>query len=174
MTKFFYAFLICLAFLMSPPSEAKKRRKKIRKWSVSASNGYTFYRRAKTSFSEADSLDVQMNPFFSYIEMARNFGRYETGLRLQFTKAAFVSPFVKLNFIKNRRKNDFVPFVIFGISPAALTGVYIKAGINLFFKRYLSLSPFVGSYVWFRIRATSDYGKYNWYAHGGLSTSFHF
>ena len=168
---------------MVPPSEAKKRRRKTKRWSVSVSNGYTFHQRAENSSSKTDknsslktdSLDGKMDPFFSYLEIARNFGHYETGLRLQLSKAAFVSPFVKVNIIKNHRKNDFVPFVVFGISPAILAGFYTKIGINLFFfRRYISLSPFVGGYFWFRTRHGSDYGKYNWYAHGGLSSSFHF
>ena len=160
---------------MAPPSEAKKRRRKTKRWSVSASNGYTFYQRAKNSESKTDNLDGQMDPFFSYLEVARNFGHYETGLRLQLSKAAFVSPFVKVNIIKNYRKNDFVPFVVFGISPAILAGFYTKIGINLFFfRRYVSLSPFVGGYFWFRTRHASGYGKYHWYVHGGVSTAFHF
>ena len=149
MAKTFSFFLIYLAFLVSPPSEAKKRRRKIRKWSVSTTNGYTFHQRKKDAGS-VSTFGGQMDAFFSSFEMTRNFGHYEVGLRLQQSQAVFASPFVKFNFIKNRRRNDFVPFMILGVSPSALLGVYARVGLNLFFYRYFSLSPFVGSYVWFK------------------------
>lgn len=179
MGKSFYFILVCFCFLISPPSEAKKRRKKVRKWNVSTSNGYTFWQYKKISSSTSSSgiakrFDGQMNKFFSSIEVARNFGHYEFGGRLQLDGEAFVSPFVKLNFIKNKRRNDFVPFVILGVSPSLLTGFYARAGINLFFKRYFAFSPFVGGYFWVRTGAGSKHGNYNLHANGGFSASLYF
>ena len=179
-------FLLSLAFLFSLPAEAKKRkrRKKLRKWSISVSNGYTFYQKEKNIFSGAlqvpapdpSSFDGQMDTFFSSLEIARNFGYYEIGGRLQYSKNSFFSPFVKWNFIKNKRRNDFVPFLILGVSPSALMGFYGRAGLNLFFNRYFAFSPFVGWFFWFKAKRNLSYKpkKHNFYFNGGVSVSLYF
>lgn len=182
-------FLLGLAFLLSSlPVEAKKRRKRRRKaprkWSVSVSSGYTFYQKDKKSIeitgqgnaTDSSSFDGQMSTFFSSLELARNFGYYEIGGRLQFSKETFFSPFVKWNFIKNKRRKTFIPFLILGVSPASLMGVYGRAGLNLFFNRYFAFSPFVGGFFWFKARRDLPYKakKYNFYFNGGASLNLYF
>lgn len=170
-------FLITPVLLLSFSADAKKRkRRKLRKWSIVASNGYTFHQRT-SSMSGSEKLiayDGQMKSYFSALEVARNFGRYEVGSRLQFYEEAFVSPFVKVNFIKNYKRKSFVPFMILGVSPSSLAGVYARLGLSLFFKRYFSFSPFLGTYFWFNIRKLSNYRDYNFHLYGGLSLAIHF
>lgn len=174
--KFFCFLLITPILLFSFSADAKKRkRRKLRKWSVAASNGYTFHQR-RPSMSGDEKLiayDGQMKSYFSSLEVARNYGRYEVGSRLQFYEEAFVSPFVKLNFIKNYKRNALVPFLILGISPSSLAGAYVRLGLNMFFKRYFSLSPFLGTYFWFNARKLSDYQKHNFHLNVGISLTVH-
>ena len=172
--------LICLllitpVLLLSFSADAKeKKRRKLRKWSVAASNGYTFHqKRSSMSEGELIAYDGQMKSYFSALEVARNFGRYEVGSRIQFYEEAFVSPFIKVNFIKNYKRKSFVPFMILGVSPSSLAGIYARLGLSLFFKRYFSFSPFLGAYAWFNLREVPNYRKYNFHLHGGLSLAIH-
>ena len=155
--------------------QKKRKRRKLRKWSIAASNGYTFHQRT-ASMSGSEKLiayDGQMKSYFSALEVARNYGRYEVGSRIQFYEEAFASPFVKVNFIKNYKRNAFVPFLTVGISPSSLAGVYARLGLNMFFKRYYSFSPFVGTYFWINTRKLSNYQKYNFHLNGGISLAIH-
>lgn len=177
MNKKFLCFLLIIPVLLfSFSADAKRRkRKKLRKWSVAASNGYTFHQRSSSMLGGKNltAYDGQMKSYFSSLEVARNYGRYEVGSRLQFYEEAFVSPFVKLNFIKNYKRNALVPFLILGISPSSLAGAYFRLGLNLFFKRYFSLSPFLGAYFWYNVRDLDDYQKYNFHLNGGISLTVH-
>ena len=169
---FLFAGLI-LATSLSAEARKRKRRSGLRKWSVSAVNGYTFFQTERPR-SKQQAYDGQMKSFFSSLEVARNFGRFEAGARLQFYEEAFVSPFIKLNFIKNTKRRAFIPFMITGLSLSSLTGVYARLGLSLFFKRYFAFSPFVGTYFWYNTRGLSDYSDYNLLINGGASLSLHF
>ena len=176
---FLFAGLLLAASLSADARKRKKRRSGLRKWSVTAVNGYSFLQteRPRESEKPPPAYDGQMKSYFSSLDLARNFGYFEAGARLQFYEEAFVSPFIKWNFIKNTRRRTFIPYMITGLSISSLGGVYARLGLSLFFKRYFALSPFVGTYFWYKMRGESKvlkpYSDYNWLFHGGMSLSIY-
>ena len=179
MKKLMGHFIMALALvsLFAPVSEAKKKSK-LRKWSLSFVNGTTVWELRKigaTIGSDALGTDGQMNASFAYLEFARNFGYYELGGKIQVFRQTFVSPFIKLNFVKNTRKSRFIPFVSLGVVPSHLFGGYGKFGINLFVNRYVALTPFVGAFGWYKIKASATkYEKHSVHANGGVALSLYF
>ena len=172
-------FIACLTvFLQAQTAQSKKRYKK-RKWSVSITNGYTFYDRHEKNSALNASTDLsghegQMNRFFSALEISRNFGYYEWGGKLQLFDYGFASPFLKINFRKNRRRAAWIPSLTLGVVPSFLFGGYARLALDLFPHPYWSLRPFVGIYSWKRIKIYEHYIKNNIHLNGGVSLTVHF
>ena len=179
----FIAFAsLCLLIPVSSEAEKKKRKRTFkRKWSLSVTNGYSFYRYKKGS-SQASTdwgyLDGQMHLFFSSLDVSRNFGYYEVGAKIQNSGSTFISPFFTWNLNKNHSKASFVTSLTLGIVPAHLMGSWLRLNFSWYLNRYLSLSPFVGAYTWILVKNSADnsikYEKYNIYSHAGLSIKLYY
>ena len=167
---------LALVFLMSFQALGAKRKK--RKWSMTVSNGYTFYSMNKID-REGESpehgigTEGQMNFFFSNLELRRNFGNYEVGGKIQLFHEAFISPFIKINFAKNISRTAVIPYLTLGVVPARLTGAYMRFGLDIAINRYFSLGPYVGGYAWHKIK-NSPYERFNVQFNGGLNTTLYF
>ena len=158
-------------------SGKRKKRKRTAKWSVSISNGYTFYSQKKSSVKGLEfwsHLDGQMNTYFSSLEVGRNFGSYEVGGRLQFLGPSFVSPYLKWNIVNKNSRNAFKPSLTFGVVPSHLMGGYVKFNLGLAVNSYFVLNPFVGFYAWYRLKDIMEYEKSNYHVNAGLSLSMYF
>ena len=172
LTALFAALLLIQGF---PAGAKRKARADGRKWSVSFTNGRTFHN-LKEKNSPAVSTDLsgydgQMNPFFSSLEISRNFGYYEIGGRLQVFDYAFVSPFVKINLRKNHLRARLIPSLIFGVVPSPLLGGYARAGLSWFINPYTSFRPFFGIYSWYRRNPHKHYIKFNLHLNFGLTVT---
>ena len=178
-------FLLCVLINLfySVESSAKKRRFFKRSLSISLVNGYTFYSSVKrvNVYGPKDagrliSGDSQMYPFFSSLELARNFGRYEIGVRIQNISTTFISPFFKLNFIKNYSKSLIIPSFTIGLVPSYLLGGWLRASLALSLGNYSSLEPFAGLYGWYKIKDQnmSEYEKTSLHFHAGLRINLYF
>ena len=156
----------------------RKARKDGRKWSVSFTNGRTFHNLKKKNSAAASTdisgYDGQMNPFFSSLEISRNFGYYEVGGKLQIFDYTFVSPFVKINLRKNHLRARIIPSLIFGVAPSPLWGGYARAGLSWFFNPYISFRPFFGIYSWYREKPHKHYVKFNLHLNFGLTVTLYF
>lgn len=176
---FFYSlFLLCLCALIPVESSAKRRRLyKKKKWSLSVTSGYTLYKKSKGSqrelFSWADE-EGQMHEFFSSLDISRNFGYYEIGAKIQNTGSAFVSPFFKWNINKNTAKASIIPSLTIGIVPAHTVGIWLRASLSLALNRYVSFTPFVGTYAWYKIKDDPKYEKGNFLINTGLSINLYY
>ena len=176
MKKNLILIVLSLVFLMSFEALGAKRKK--RKWSLTISNGYTFHSMNEKS-REGESpehgigTDGQMNYFFSNLELRRNFGRYEVGGKIQLFREALISPFIKINFTKNRSRTSIIPYLTLGFVPARLMGAYTRLGLDLAINRYFVLSPFVGCYAWHKIKISS-YERKNIHFNGGLNVTLYF
>ena len=170
--------LALLSFSFGFESSGKKRkRKKKAAWSVSVSNGYTFYSGKKSSIKSFDfwsDLDGQMNSYFSSLKIGRNFGSYEIGGRLQFIGPSFVSPYLKWNIINKNKKTVLKPSITLGIVPSHLMGGYIRFNLGLAVNSYFVFNPFVGIYGWYRLIDSTEYEQYNYHANSGLTLSVYF
>ena len=176
MKKIFLFFIfVSLCFLSPVESSAKKRRVFPRKWSLSLINGYSFYEH-KTSAENPLSLGVEgINRFFSSLEISRNFGYYEIGARIQHSDSLpFVSPFLKWNGNKNNSKAHIVPSLTWGIVPSHLMGSWLRLGLALSLNPYVSISPFMGVYTWYKIKDDPKYNKYNFYLNAGLRINLYY
>ena len=179
----FIALICCLAPL---ESSAKKRRVFKRKWSLSLTNGYSLFSlpnsKASSRFStEEGNIEGQMNPFFSSLDISRNMGYYEIGAKIQSSGPAFVSPFFKWNLIKNNSRAGLVPSLSFGIVPAHIFGFWFRLGFALSLNRYISLTPFIGSYGFYKIKDDENavqngaiYQKYNIHFNSGLRVNLYY
>ncbi len=193
--RFCFILFYTSVFLFSIQSFSKRSRP----WSVSVNNAYTFKRiKPESEFelpdeedSEADSLFAGIFPqtnnisdfdghsgtsrFFSNLEIAYNMRWYEIGVRVQFFKENFASPYVKFNAISNKKKNLVIPFFTLGFVPYKLAGVYGQLGCSFFLnKRYFAISPFVGGHLLYRLVQSPVYDKYSMYFHMGVKTSIYF
>lgn len=169
--------LISLCFLAPVESSAKKKRVFKRKWSLSFSNGYSFYQSKKPSASapmEWGNLDGQMHPFFSAVEISRNMGYYELGAKVQHLGPTFVSPFFKWNLNKNNSRASIIPSITLGVVPAHVMGVWLRVALGLSLNRYMSLSPFVGTYTWYKVKEDEKYEKYNLHLNAGLAINLYY
>ena len=181
--------LACLFFSFSLFAQAnpKKRRVFKRKLAVSVVSAYTFSAHPKKLTPDAFNSpallpqkplfgDSQIESIFSALEISRNFGSYEVGARIQNTFGSFVSPFFKWNAIKNYSHAQWIPSVAVGVSPSsALLGSWLRLSLGVSLNRYLSLEPFLGTYIYYKIR--DDYGpfeKWNSYFHAGLRVNLYY
>ena len=159
-------------------ADARKKSKKNRTWSLSITNGYTFYnlkdKNSPAASTDLSGYDGQMNTFFSSLEISRNFGYYEVGGKLQLFDYAFVSPFFKINFRRNHRRARIIPSLTLGVVPAPLWGGYARTSLSWFFNSRFSLRPFIGVYGWYRKNPHKHYIKYNLHIHTGITTSIYF
>ncbi len=168
--------LIFLAVGFSFESLGKRKRRKP-KWSVSVTNGYTFFSKRKNSveaFKFWSHLDGQMNTHFSSVEVGRNFGSYEVGGKVQLIGSTFVSPYFKWNIVNKNKRNVFKPSLTIGVVPSHLGGAYAKLSLGLAMNSYLVLNPFVGFYAWYRMKDYVEYEKFNYHANAGLTLSMYF
>ena len=180
---FFVLFSLC--FLAPVESEAKrKRRFSLRKWSLSFANGYTLGQIKKSTKSALPGekirsaywteMEGQMHPFFSSLEISRNFGYYEIGAKIQNLGSTFVSPFFKLNFNKNNSKASIIPSLTLGVVPSHLMGSWLRLSLGLSFNSYVSISPFIGAYAWYKINNDGKYEKYNFHFNTGLRINLYY
>ena len=173
--QFLFFILVSLCFLSPVESSVKKRRVFSRKWSLSLTNGYSF-RQHKKSVEILDLGDTEgINRFFSSLEISRNFGYYEVGARIQSSNhLPFVSPFLKWNGNKNNSRAHIVPSLTWGIVPSHLMGSWLRLGLGLSLNSYVSISPFMGVYAWYKIKDDPKYNKYNFYLNAGLRISLYY
>ena len=161
-----------------PASAEKKTRRGGRKWSLSFTNGRTFYnlneKNSPAASTDISGYDGQMNPLFSSLEISRNFGYYEVGGKLQIFDYTFVSPFIKINLRKNRLRARIIPSLIFGVVPSPLWGGYARAGLSWFFNPYMNFRPFFGIYSWYRGKPHKHYIKFNLHLNFGLTVTVYF
>ena len=177
-----FLLFVLISLFYSVESSAKKRRFFKRSLSISLVNGYTFYSSIKKNdaygLNDPGRLidgDNQMYSFFSSLELARNFGRYEIGARIQNIFIAFISPFFKFNFIKNYSKALIVPSLTIGLIPSDLMGGWLRGSLALSLGNYSSLEPFVGIYGWYKIKEDMPkYEKTNLHFHVGVRTNLYF
>lgn len=175
--KLSFIVLISVCLLKPIPSDAKRKRLFKRKWSVSVVNGYSFYQHKKNSQKSPEEwgdLDGQMNWFFSALEVSRNMGHYELGAKIQNLGPTFVSPFIKWNVTKNNSRSAIVPSLTLGVVPAKITGVWLRAGLGLSLNKYITVSPFAGTYIWYEVKDTAKYGKSDIHANVGLRLSLYY
>lgn len=160
---------------------AKKKKYSKRAMSVSLVNGYTFY----SSIQEVNVYDPkdarrlidgdgQMYSFFSALELARNFGRYELGARIQNISNTFVSPFVKWNLIKNYSRSPVIPSITLGAVPSELFGFWLRGSLALSMGHHSSLEPFAGFYGWLKLSDLPEYEKSGYHFHSGLRINLYF
>ena len=172
--------LLAVFIALCGPGFSAEARKKIknRTWSLSITNGYTFYnlkeKNSPDASTEPSGYDGQMNTVFSSLEISRNFGYYEVGGKLQLFDHTFISPFFKINFRRNHKRARFIPSLIFGIVPSPLWGGYARIGFSWFSNSRLSFRPFIGVYGWHRSKPNKHYIKYNIHMNTGLTISIYF
>ena len=173
-------------FESSEAARKRKRRKKaIRTWSVSVTSGYTLYQRfaekaRRPTNSKAagwggleDRPEGQMHKLFSSLDLARNFGSYELGGKVQLAGHAFVSPFFKWNMAKNRYRTAIVPSLTVGIVPSSLTGVWLRLNLGLAIGRRAMLHPFVGAYGWAKTSKEAVTEKWGVHFNTGMTMSMY-
>jgi len=173
----YYRWIIVIVLIGSFESLGKRKKKRSPKWSISISNGYTFYSPKKSSvegFKFWSHLDGQMNMHFSSLELGRNFGSYELGGRLQMVGPSFVSPYFKWNIVNKNNKITFKPSLVFGLVPSHLVGGYIRFQLGWRVNSYLVLNPFVGAYAWYKLIENIEYEQFNYHINGGLSVNLFF
>ena len=177
--KTFFFLMVC--FFYPIDSFAKKKRYSKRALSVSIVNGYSVSssNKGNNAYSPKDAGrlidgDGQMYPFFSALELARNFGRYEIGARIQNISNTFVSPFFKLNLIKNYSKSIVIPSFTLGFVPSQLLGGWLRGSLAFYLNHHSSLEPFVGFYGWYKIKDLPDYEKSGYHFHAGLRINLYF
>lgn len=188
MKRFSYIFIFSLFLLSNSLFAAKKSRS----WSISANNGYTFKalkdatidssqgtdsQPSLLSHLNTDSIDgfLDNDKFFSSLDISRNFKKYEVGMRIQFFKTSFVSPFLKINFIENKKMNSLIPFFKLGLVPDKLLGIYSQLGVSYFLhKKYLALTTYVGIYHWRKVLKSVIHDKNNTHFHFGMSYDLYF
>ena len=167
-------FLFISLFFIPLETEAKKKRKTFqRRWSFSIVNAYGFYnfpnkKGSQRKVFEWGDVDGPMHPFFSSLEISRNFGHYELGAKIQDSGSAFVSPFLKWNLNKNKGRNFFVPAVTFGLVPSHIMGAWLRLGTGFSFNSYVSFSPFIGMSAYYKLTEDPKYEKYNIHLNAGL------
>ena len=181
-----FLFLSLILLLLTPfsNSEARKKRKAYsRKWSMSIVSAYSFFELKKPSAQKPgvwdDSVDGQMQDFFSALELSRNFGYFEVGAKIQQSGPAFISPFLKWNLNKNNSRASIIPAFTMGFVPSRLMGSWLRASLGLSINRYMSLEPFVGVYAWYKIQDTGSllaakYENYNLHFHTGLRINLYY
>ena len=185
MKKYILLFIsLSLCFLVPIESSARKKRRRVykKKWSISLTNGYSFYQyEKKGDANDPMSIDTnwggqegQMYSFFSSLDISRNFGYYEVGAKIQNLGPTFVSPFVKINLTKNNSTAKIVPSVTLGVVPSFLAGVWLRAGLGLSLNRYISFTPFVGAYAWHKLKEDPKYEKLNLHVNTGLSINLYY
>ena len=176
--KYGIIFLVLFVFGFGFESLGKRKKKRSPKWSVSITNGYTFYSKKKKSSINAsefwDHLDGQMNTFFSSLDVGRNFGYYEIGGRIQFIGPTFISPYLRWNMISKNKKNILKPALTLGVVPSDLVGAYAKLSLGIAVNRYLVIHPFAGFYAWYKNKDNVEYERFNHHANGGLSLNLYF
>lgn len=169
--------LVSLCFLAPVESSARKKRYFKKKWSLSLTNGYTFYQVKKPS-SEGPmvwgNLEGQMHKFFSALELSRNMGYYEIGVKIQNLGPTFASPFVTWNMVKNNYRASIVPALTFGIVPSHIMGGWLRLSLGLKLNRYVSLAPFVGMYAWRKIIDDPKYEKNSLHVNTGLKINMYY
>ena len=177
----FFSFLILSLFPIN--SLAKKRRYSKRTLSISVVNAYTFYsvkQENSSAHPPGDPAriiegDGQMYLTFSALELARNFGRYEIGARIQNISTNFISPFFKFNFIKNYSKSIVVPSLTLGFVPSRLLGAWSRASLSIYLSHHSTLEPFIGVYSWYKLTDDlSNHIKSNTHFHAGLRINLFF
>jgi len=175
-------FLLLISLFYPIDSLAKKKKYSKRAFSLSLVNGYTFYPSRLSSahsfnLDDAGQLiygDGQMySPFFSSLELARNFGRYELGARIQNISEAFITPFLKWNFIKNHSKYPLIPSLTWGVVPSRLLGSWLRASLALRLSHQSSLEPFLGFYGWYNL-GLIGFEKSGYHFHAGLRINLYF
>ncbi|MBC6415975.1 MAG: hypothetical protein GDA46_06275 [Bdellovibrionales bacterium] len=176
---FLLALLVSFSSVKSHAKEKKNRYYK-RPLSISLVNAYTFYSSIKKTNvfgpKDAERLidgDGQMYPFFSALELARNFRRVELGIRIQNTLTTFISPFFKLNIVPNSSKPLIVPSLTIGFIPSYLMGGWMRASLALSLGHYSSLEPFIGAYAWYKIKDLAKYEKKGLHVHAGVKLNFY-
>ena len=189
--KKFSIFLLLICFFIPLESTAKKRRIFKRKLSISYVSGYTFHSQKKPGVGVTGDwgkiLDGQMDSFFSALEVARNFGRYELGAKIQNLGPAFVTPFVKWNWNKNSSRASIIPALTFGVVPSHAMGVWLRLSLGLSLNRYSAIEPFIGTYAWYKIKdipnpgnekikdiSNAKYEKYNFHFNTGLRINLYY
>ena len=175
-------FFLMTGLLYPVDSFAKKQRYSKRALSISLVNAYSFYPSNQDISvhkpGDARQLidgDGQMQPFFSALEIARNFGRYELGARIQNVSTTFISPFIKWNLIKNYSNSYVVPSFTLGVTPSQLLGAWLRGSLAFYLSHYSSLEPFVGIYGWYKLTDIAEYEKSNFlHLHVGLRINLYF
>jgi len=165
------SILISLCFLIPTESSARKRKRLSRSWSISTVNGYSFYQIKKPSAKDPTAwgnLDGQMHKYFSALEISRNMGYYEFGARIQNLGYNFVTPFMTWNMMKNNYKTPIVTSFSLGVTPSHIAGLWLRFNLALSINRYISLSPFIGAYVWYKTIDDPEYEKQNIHLNAGL------
>ena len=182
--------LLLLVFLfisVTFSAEANQKKRKVfkRRLSISFVSAYTLHSYPKKltpdpfqpgQIPQKPILgDSQIESVFSALEISRNFGFYEVGVRIQNTFSSFVSPFFKWNVIKNYSQSRIVPSLTVGVTPSSvLMGSWLRVGMGVSLNRYLSLEPFLGSYIYYKIAEHGLYEKWNSYFHAGLRFSLYY
>ena len=176
--KKFSFLLILFCFLLPLESSAKKRRVFKRKLSISFVSGYTFYEVKKGGVGEKGDwdfiVDGQMDEFFSALEIARNFGRYELGAKIQNLGPTFISPFLKWNLNRNDSRASIIPALTLGVVPSQVMGIWLRLSLGLSLNRYSTIEPFIGTYVWYKVKDNPKYEKYNLHLNAGLRINLYY
>ena len=183
--KRFFSFFALALFLLAPFESAeaarkrKRKRQAIRTWSVSVTSGYTFAQRIagkapRPTIAKSTDWNAvpegQMRKFFSSLDLARSFGFYELGGKIQLTGSAFVSPYFKWNMLKNKYRAPIVPSLTFGLVPSHLPGVYLRLSLGLALSRRAMIHPFAGVYGWMKTQeAVSE--KWGFHVNTGFTMS---
>ncbi|MCY4321561.1 MAG: hypothetical protein OXC37_04045 [Bdellovibrionaceae bacterium] len=175
---FFLIFVVLSPFNIAEAQTKKSRKVFLRKWSLSLVNGYSFYSLKKSNikkpFSLTDWEDGQTQEFFSALELARNFGLFEIGAKIQNTKQTFISPFLKLNSSKNYSNKNILGSLTFGFTPSILMGAWLRASLSLSVNKYLSLEPFMSIYAWHKIKEHPEYADQNLHLNTGLKINLYY
>ena len=178
-----FLFFLMISLFYPIDSFAKKKRYSKRAFSISLINAYTFHSSNNPSSNvygpkDAGQLiagDGQMYPVFSALELARNFGRFELGARIQNTFKTFVSPFLKWNLIKNYSRYPIIPSFTLGVVPSQLLGSWLRVSLAFKLSHHSSLEPFIGSYGWYKLSANlPEYEKSGYHFHTGLRINLYF
>ncbi len=185
--KILFSTFLILCFLIPVDSSARKRRVAKRKWSLSLANGYSFSKAKKDIHSSIPQQqrpllhpEGQMNDFFHSLEVSRNFGNYEIGAKIQHTGQNFISPFFTWNLSRNHSRSSIVPSITLGLVPSHLAGAWLRFSLGLSLNRYISFSPFVGLYSWYKLKNPPAmngqdliYSKYNIHFNSGLKINLY-
>lgn len=176
-----FLFFLMISLFYPIDSFAKKKRYSKRAFSISLVNAYTFHSSNQSSNvygpKDAGRLidgDGQMYSVFSALELARNFGRFELGARIQNISKTFVSPFLKWNLIKNYSKSPVIPSFTLGVVPSELLGSWLRAGLAFKLSHYSSMEPFIGCYGWYKLTDLPNYEKSGYHFHTGLRINLYF